>query len=225
MHSLLENYLSEVTAHLSPLPVKRRAEELREMRTHLENAVIVNRELGQPEGEAVQAAVAQFGTPADLGENVVWVWRRERTLNGRDFWGAALSTPLMLLFLWLAISHIPPFAIPWLDRYCAEHKNFAQTLGVALSDGMFFATFGLVGIIAGRLFPKRAMRGVGLGLAFFWIGWANMNIFHSGWFHMNLRILSLNATDIGWILTALLAAWTGSRWRQARRGRVWMVRG
>lgn len=225
MHSLLEAYLSEVAVQLGPLPEKRRAEEMREMRTHLENAVIVNREMGQAEDEAAQSAVAQFGTAQDLAENVVWAWRRGVALNRRDFWGAAVSTPLMLLFLWLAISHIPPFAIPWLDRYCAEHKNFAQTLGVALSDGMFFATFGLAGIIAGHLFPKRAMRGVGLGLAFFWIGWANMNIFQSGWFHMNLRILSLNATDIGWILTALLAAWAGSRWRQAGRGRVQMVWG
>ena len=225
MHSLLETYLSEVAAQLQPLPAKRRNEELREMRVHLENAVSVDRELGQTEDKAVQAAIAQFGTPKDLGENLVWAWRREQALNRRDFWGAAVSTPLMLLLLWLAMFHLDPLTLPWLDRYCAEHKNFAQTLGVALSDGMFFATFGLAGIIAGHLFPKRAMRGVGLGLAFFWIGWANMNIFQSGWFHMNLRILSLNATDIGWILTALLAAWAGSRWRQAGRGRVQMVWG
>ena len=76
MHSLLEAYLSEVEAHLGALPTKRRAEELREMRTHLENAVIVNRELGQSEEEAARSAVAQFGTAQDLGENVAWAWRR-----------------------------------------------------------------------------------------------------------------------------------------------------
>ena len=35
MHSLLEKYLSEVSAHLSPLPTKRRNEELREMRNEV----------------------------------------------------------------------------------------------------------------------------------------------------------------------------------------------
>ena len=94
MHILLETYLSEVAAHLSALPPSRRSEELREMRTHLENAVIVNRELGQSEEEAAQNAVAQFGTPQDLGENVVWAWRRGETRSKRSFWGAVVSTPL-----------------------------------------------------------------------------------------------------------------------------------
>ncbi len=76
MHKVIESYLSEVAAHLSALPTKQRTEELREMRLHLENAVIVSRELGQSEEEAAQSIVAQFGTPKDLGENVVQVWRR-----------------------------------------------------------------------------------------------------------------------------------------------------
>lgn len=47
MHSLLESYLAETGAKLSPLPAKRREEEMHEMRSHLENAVIVNCELRQ----------------------------------------------------------------------------------------------------------------------------------------------------------------------------------
>lgn len=87
MHSLLESYLAEVAAQLQPLPAKRRNEELREMRTHLENAVIINRELGQSDDEAAQNAMAQFGTPEDLGENVVWAWQRgEQKQNKRIFW-------------------------------------------------------------------------------------------------------------------------------------------
>ena len=71
MHRLLETYLSEVSAHLGALPPKRRAEELREMRTHLENAIVVSHELGRSEAEAAANAVAQFGTARDLGENLV----------------------------------------------------------------------------------------------------------------------------------------------------------
>lgn len=76
MSSLLDAYLEEVAVHLSPLPTERRTEELHEMRQHLLNAAIVNKELGQTEDEAIQHAVAQFGAPEDLGGNLVRAWRR-----------------------------------------------------------------------------------------------------------------------------------------------------
>lgn len=103
MHTLLELYLSEVAAFLQPLSPQRRDEELQEMRQHLLNAIIVNREMGQSEDEAAKSAVAQFGTPTAVGENVVWAWRRQarqrtrrllRKQNWRGFvwmngvWGA-----------------------------------------------------------------------------------------------------------------------------------------
>ena len=93
MHSLLEDYLSAVAAHLSALPSKQRAEELREMRMHLENAVIVSQELGQSEEEAAQNAVAQFGTPRLSGGKRLWrlATRRERS-QARSVWGAAVCT-------------------------------------------------------------------------------------------------------------------------------------
>ena len=47
MHSLLDGYLEQVAACLSALPAKRRADELREIRQHLQNAVTANRERGQ----------------------------------------------------------------------------------------------------------------------------------------------------------------------------------
>ena len=52
MHRLLESYLSEVAAHLSALPVVRRNEELREMRSHLLSAVEAYQERGETEAEA-----------------------------------------------------------------------------------------------------------------------------------------------------------------------------
>lgn len=87
MHSQLEAYLEEVATHLDALPVKQRNEELREMQAHLENAVIVSRELGQSEEEAVANVVMQFGTPEHLGGNLVWAWRRgDQRQNNRLFW-------------------------------------------------------------------------------------------------------------------------------------------
>ena len=93
MHSLLENYLSEVATHLEPLPVKRRTEELREMQAHLENAVIVNRELGQTEEESAHNVAVQFGTPQELRQSTVTAWRRGVVLDRRSFWAATTARP------------------------------------------------------------------------------------------------------------------------------------
>lgn len=220
MHNLLETYLSEVAAHLGALPAKQRAEELREMRAHLLNAVIVNRELGQSEDEAVQSAVAQFGTPPDLGENIVWAWRRGETRSKRSFWGAVVSTPLMLLSLMLVMSHLPNFSIPWLDRYCIEHKGSAEIIGMALSRGMFLTVFMLAGAVVGCLSPKRAVRAACLGLVVFWIGWAVVG----GVGRENIWRFLFNGDRVGWVLTAIVSAWVGSRWRKARIGRGWLAR-
>lgn len=218
MHSLLENYLSEVAAHLSPLPPKRREEELREMRAHLENAVIVSREWGHTEEEAARAALAQFGTPQDLGENVVWAWRRGESQSKRSFWGAVVSTPLMLTCLLLLenqyiglLGHILP---SWFNRYCVRHPH----IGMDLVQGVFLLVFGIAGGVAGSVFPRRAVRGVCLDLIAFWIGWTAVDGVGYGGIWRHLFWICEN----GWTLTAIVSAWVGSRSRLSwkRRGRL-----
>ena len=216
MHSLLETYLSEVEATLSALPTKRRAEELREMRTHLENAVIVNQEMGQSEDEAARTAVTQFGTARDLSENVVWAWRRGEKRQRWSFWGAVASTPLTLLSLMLAMSHMPNFQIPWLDSYCAAHKGSGETIGMAVVQGMFLAVFMVAGAAVGTLSPRRAVRAVCLGLTVFFVGWTLING-RSG--------LPDNWQRIGWILTAIASAWAVGRSRLAWGRRRRLARG
>ena len=233
MHSLLENYLSEVAAHLSPLPVKRRAEELREMRTHLENAVIVNRELGQPEGEAVQAAVAQFGTPADLGENVVWAWRRGRSLNRRSLLGAVASSLILLntlpsLMIALTCMLVVPFAE--LMRGTCHWPDAAITAFCFLSVAL--PTWLLIGAGSGRLFPKRAVVGTGLVMS----AWIAFQVTHrlcweficipgheryAYFIHRNnsrsaADVINLIVSDVLLALAATASAWAVSRWQKTR---------
>jgi hypothetical protein len=87
MHNLLEDYLAEVKAKLSALPVKRREEEMREMRQHLLNSVIVNRDFGQSEEESEANAVAEFGPPQESAASLVRAWRQgEQKKNARHFW-------------------------------------------------------------------------------------------------------------------------------------------
>ena len=215
MHSLIEQYLSEVAAHLSALPPKRRAEEMREMRTHLENAAIVNRELGQSEDEAAADAVAQFGAAQDLGENIVWAWRRGKALNRKSFLGAAAATTLVLCLdaLYMNFVGFPS----WLDRYCNGHPGFTMTL----VRGVLLTNFGLAGLVSGIAFPKRAVQGACLGLAFFWAGWAAVDgIGRSG-----LWSFLFYGDRAGWMLAAIASAWVGSRSRLAWKGRGRLARG
>ena len=214
MSSLLDVYLDEVAAQLDALPMKRRTEELREIRQHLLNAVTVNEELGQSEEDAAADAVQQFGTPQDLGENLVWAWKRERALNTKSLVGATLAIPLMVClgFLFmnlgfdLLVRALPSGFMMYLGKHPVYAANFVR--------GTFLLTFGLAGLFAGSLFPKRAMQGVCLGLALFWIGWA----FQAGIGQLQalISVEGLTHQERGeWILSAIASAWLGSRWRLA----------
>lgn len=160
MHKLIEQYLSEVAAKLGPMPTKQRTEELREMRLHLENAVIVSRELGQSEEEAAQSIIAQFGAPKELGENVVWAWRREEKLNKRSFWGAALCT-FALLFL-VAFSE-GPFIRAYFNPVSTTHLPTAQYVLLAFE---LFSPL-VAGTITGSLFSKKVIAGNASGVAIY----------------------------------------------------------
>lgn len=228
MHSLLEDYLARVAAQLSPLPAKRRDEELREMRAHLENAVIVNREMGQTENEAAQTAVAQFGTPQDLGENVVWAWRRGEQRQKQGFWGAA-ACALALSFL-LSNTSLSETSLDAPVRNAivllgnsAHLWGAVSPMSPSLISGVMLHS--LVGGLCGLIFPKRALAGAMLGAA--------------AWYGISLAILLVVVSAEGlsdspywsrWIpleyttstLSALGAVWAVSRARLAwkRRGRL-----
>ena len=157
MHTLLEAYLDQVAAHLSALPAKRRKEELREMRQHLQNAVTVNRELGQSEEDAAANAVLQFGTPEDLGSSLVWAWRREEKLNKRSFWGAATCT-FVLLFLAALLQD--PFVKAGYDLVGPAHPLIMQHFLLAFD---FFGSL-VAGLMTRSFFSKRLVTGSAFGI-------------------------------------------------------------
>ncbi len=163
MNLLLETYLSEVAAHLSALPVKRRTEELHEMRLHLENAVIVSRELGQSEEEAAQNIVAQFGKPKDLGDNLVWAWRRERTRNKRSLVGAVITSLVgMCLMIFVAPSGMPYTIDPVLALMGRTYHWSDWGYGIFSLLIRDFPIYLLIGAGSGRFFPRRAVLGTSL---------------------------------------------------------------
>jgi len=214
MHTLLEAYLSEVAAHLSSLPVGCRDEELREMRTHLENAVLVNREQGQTEDEAARAAIAQFGPARDLGENVTCAWRRgEDRQNRRSLHGAAACTLAVRFF-------VPLFLSPLMG--VSGWPLLASDLGGPIAAGA----------VSGFLFPRRAVAGTGIGLLAHFcliLALGGYWLAHQGQTHpaVSVSVVVWNLT--GQFVTgggvSLLSAWAGSRWRKSWERPVRLARG
>ncbi len=229
MHSLLETYLSDVAAQLGPLPTKRRNEELREMRAHLENAVIVNRELGQSEEAAAQTAVAQFGTSEAVSQATVAAWWRGESLRKRDFWGIAVCT--------FALSQVvprllTPLVLPPINQYLFSRPPVPLIwLWLALL-GYYACLYALLGGVGGMIFPRQAGKGAAVGSAlsagFFcllWIKHVQIAMQHTHGAINNASDFNGFAILTATVLFATLAAWAVSRWRMARIGRARLARG
>jgi hypothetical protein len=160
MHRLLEHHLSEVAAHLSAMPAARRNEELREMRAHLENAVAVNRDRGLSEGQAVSAALEQFGAPAAVGHETLVAWRRGEALRRRDFWGAAAS---VLVFSQAGVRLLTPLLLPLANGYLGQNSLIPTAwLWLALL-GYYMFLYAITGAVGGAIFPRQAVRGAAAG--------------------------------------------------------------
>ncbi len=233
----LERYLDAVAASLSLLPARRRDEELREMRTHLENAVIVHREWGQTEDEAAATAVEEFGSPAEQAEGIVRAWRRGRTLNRRSFLGAAITAVVLVNALPLAV---PQYVVPFIGWMRILHSwpeaattPFAYLLAPA-------PVWWLMGWIVGRSFPRKAVAAAGAVLAAgvmlqgvenVWGDWVELPWGHltvcSPWQHWyDGRLDGRDGLSIFFdgilALAAMRGAWVASR---RQRGRLEWVRG
>lgn len=74
----LEQYLTTIDAGLQTLPAARRAEELREIRQHLEALVAGHMARGAAEADAVEAAIRQFGHAEKIGRGLEAAWERRR---------------------------------------------------------------------------------------------------------------------------------------------------
>ncbi len=221
MHSLLEDYLAEVAAHLGPLPLKRRNEELREMRAHLENAVIVNREQGQSEDEAAQSAAMQFGMPQELGENVVRAWRRGEMRSRRRFWGAA-ACALLLSFLLPSLRDTP--LGPPMVNIVETLSDGRGWVGASANLIVNIVLYALAGGICGFLFPRKTLPGTVLGLLGGYGAFVTMLlIIHSTERSFDIAPTWAKESAIS-CLFAVSAAWAGSRRWETRQGRARLAR-
>ena len=241
MHSRLEAYLSEVSAQLGPLPGKRREEELREMRGHLEAAYAAGLARGQSEEEEARDVLAQFGVPEELGAETVAAWRRGRSRDRRSFWGAVAGTALGVSTLPYGVTFVlcQP-VIPFLDRMRAAHLWYEPATGPLCFLTIDLPGWLLVGTISGRLFPRRAGAGAGVAMA----AWVVLDLAHRfcweyvdlpdalhGYFTRRRGAVSVEefltglGNDLLLALAAVAAARRGSRWQKARVERVRLAQG
>ncbi len=205
------------------------------MRTHLLNAVTVNREMGQSEDEAMQNAIVQFGTSAVLAENVVWAWRRGEWLCKKSLLGAALSTLALLNSLpYLSTLLMCNFVVP----FAAWMRGTYHWPDLAVMSFVFLVmdapTWFLIGAFSSRFFPKKAVAGTSYVMA----AWIVLRIAQSVWtefvdipdsmvhgyFHRRSDYRSVEDITIGLFfdmllaLVAILGAWAGSQSQMVRKG-------
>lgn len=223
MHSLLESYLAEVTAQLSALPAKQRADELREMRAHLLNVFAAHCERGQSEDEAARDTIAQFGTPEAVGQETVTAWQRGEALSKRSLWGA-FACSLTVMFLLPRV--IDPTAIAYFNSL--DHNHY-PLWAFPLIFAWFFLTPSLGGGISGVLFPKRAVAGTGLATAvYFGFNFVMVAYWLAGEVLSSADRFTIDKTLVlRFLVSGLIAvasAWAGSRWQKARMGRERLAR-
>lgn len=199
MHSLLEDYLMEIAKHLTVLPPAQRVEELREMRQHLLNAVVVSQEEGLSEEDSLHSAIEQFGPPAEWGQNLVQVWQRgERIQNRRSFWGAAVCVVVVSSLGNGLLRLLPPHLT---SAWC-----------------WVFVVMVISGAISGMAFPRRAASAVSCAMALLYLVTLYPRVFAvapPGSRLVDLLFSSLIYLADGLLFGAItvLAAWGGSRWR------------
>ncbi|MDQ2800077.1 MAG: permease prefix domain 1-containing protein [Armatimonadota bacterium] len=148
MHSLLEDYLSEVAAHMKLMPAARRNAEINELRTHLETALAAYREQGQGEDDAARVTLRRFGPPDTLGRQIARTWWRGRFLGWRD---SAVGMTFLAALLLLLPSFLLRVISP--DRIISPGVILIPTVPLP-----FTAIWGvLVGVYVGGRLPQRSL--------------------------------------------------------------------
>ena len=96
----LDRYLATLAARMQAVPAARRADELREVRQHLDALVAGNIALGRSEEAAVAAAIRQFGRAEQVGRDLNTTWQRSHaTHTWTALWPAALIYLCSALFI------------------------------------------------------------------------------------------------------------------------------
>jgi uncharacterized membrane protein len=154
MHCLLDNYMTELSAHLVRMPKSRRAENLREMRAHLEDAVAAGAERGISEEDAARQIARQFGSPAALAEEELAAWRWEQKAARRNFW-KVVACFFGCMYLW-------DLSALFLNFFAGGQLSYDH---IVINDKIQISLFGsvislILIMIISKAFPRQAISGL-----------------------------------------------------------------
>ena len=149
----LDGYLSQVARELRELPAQARADELREIESHLRALVLASRQLEDiGEAEATAAALKQFGVPRRVGRNLRRAWERRQS----EAWWRAVVSPIVGAIICTILSVICASGIKFgLEALYETNIGWAFPLFVA---GIFLClsiVFLTTGFVMGYISPKR----------------------------------------------------------------------
>ena len=154
----LESYLAQIARELRDLPSQARADELREIESHL-------RAMIEARGD-VAAVLAQFGKPRKVGRDLRRAWERKQP----EAWWWTLLAPIVGLGFNVLTSFIfGSIALFVSQTFLADFSN--TTSGIVFMGCAIFLFFAAqlfyTGAIVGTLSPKRGKRTVLLSAAAF----------------------------------------------------------
>jgi len=142
----------------SQVPLGKRREIQRELRSHIEDFVIAARQAGRTEDEIEKLALANFGDAGHIAQGFAWVYRHERRrLRALVY---AISTVLLASSLLLAILAMQAglafgFGTPVMKVLASRH-TVIEALDILATVAAYLGLSSLESLFASGRFPKAA---------------------------------------------------------------------
>jgi hypothetical protein len=143
----------------SQIPLGRRGEIQRELRSHIEDFVVAARDAGRGQDEIEKLVLAHFGEPGQIAEGFAWVYRHERRrLRAVAY---TLSTLLLASCLSAAILAMQAglafgFGTPIIKVLASRH-TMIEVLDILASVAAYLGVISLEKLFARHRFPTAAL--------------------------------------------------------------------
>lgn len=140
-------------------PGKRRRDIQRELRSHIEDFVVAERESGRGQDEIEKLVLAHFGDPGEVGRGFAWVYRHER--RRLRLLAYALSTMVLASCLFAAILAIQAglalgIGAPIMSVFASRHTAI-EALDILASVAAYLGLISLEGLFKSYPFQKASV--------------------------------------------------------------------
>ena len=140
----------------SRIPLGKRREIQRELRSHIEDFIFTAREAGRSQEEIEKLVLAHFGDPAEIAKSFAWVYRRERRRLRAVVY--ALSTVVLASCLSAVILAMQTglafgFGKPIMKVLASRHTTI-EVLDILASVAAYLGVISLENVFERHRFPK-----------------------------------------------------------------------